>query len=134
MNRDRRLRLPLKTAAAFVLSLVAAVALAATITATWTNATRNTDDSVIPATGEGSISTTRIEWGTCNADNFGTKQGEKIVAGTVTTAVTPDLPPGRWCLRAYHVNTWGVASDPSNVAIKVIEAPKPRPPSNFSVS
>lgn len=116
------------------LLLAAGLALAASVAVTWQNATQNTDNTPIPASGEGSISTTRIEWGTCNGDAFGVKQGEKTVAGTVQATQVTDLPPGRWCLRAYHVNTWGVASDPSNVAIKVIDAPKPKPPSNFSVS
>jgi predicted phage tail protein len=114
------------------LMLAAGLALAASVTVTWQNATENTDNTPIPATGEGSISTTRIEWGTCNGSAFAVKQGEKTVAGTVQSSQITDLPPGRWCLRAYHVNTYGVASDPSGVAIKVIDAPKPKPPSNFS--
>lgn len=127
----RRLRAGLF--AAVPVFLAAGIALAATITANWQNATQNTDNTAIPATGPGSIANTRIEWGTCNADTFGTKQGEKLVAGTVTTTVTPDLPPGRWCLRAFHINTYGVESDASATAIKVIDAPKPKPPGNFSV-
>lgn len=114
--------------------LLAAVAMAATISASWQNATTNTDSTAIPATGAGSIATTRVEYGTCNGTDFGQKQGEVVVAGTATSAVTPNLPPGRYCARAIHINTYGVESDPSNVAVKVIEAPKPRPPANFSLS
>lgn len=114
-------------------SFLAFAAFAATITTSWQNATQNTDNSAIPATGAGSIVNTRIEWGTCNADNFGTKMGEKLVAGAVTTTDTPELAPGRWCLRAFHINTYGVVSDTSNVAIKVIDAPKPKPPTGFTV-
>lgn len=128
------MRTRFRALSALVLTLAAGLALAATITATWQNATQNTDNSAIPATGPGSIANTRIEWGTCNADTFGTKAGEKLVTGAVTTTATPDLAPGRWCLRAIHINTFGVESDPSATAIKVIDAPKPRPPGNFSVS
>lgn len=127
----RRYRVPL-----LVLScLVATAALAATLSVRWTNATQNTDNTAIPATGAGSIATTRVEWSQCGpGDTFGTKVGETSVLGTVTQTTTPDLPPGHWCLRAIHVNTFGVESDPSNVAVKDIAAPKPRPPANFSIS
>lgn len=118
-----------------VLMLISIAAIAAIATVSWQNATTNTDGSAIPASGPGSIANTRIEWGTCGpGDSFGTKVGDKLVAGTVTTGQSDDLPVGRWCLRAVHINTYGVESDPSAVGVKVVAAPKPNPPRNFTVN
>lgn len=117
------------------LLLVGAAVIAATASVSWQNATKNTDDTSIPASGPGSIASTRIEWSPCGpGDTFTAKSGEKVVAGTVKTATSDDLPVGRWCLRAIHINTFGVESDPSSVGVKVVAAPKPNPPSNFTVN
>ena len=113
-----------------LIALASSLAIAATINASWTNATQNTDGSAIPATGAGSLVSTTVEYGTCNGNAFGTKIGEVTSAGT--GAVTPNLGPGRYCARAFHTNTYGEVSDPSAVGIKVIASPKPNPPSNFS--
>jgi hypothetical protein len=114
--------------------LVSTVALAAIATATWTNATQNEDNTAIPATGAGSLTSTTVEWATCGpGDTFGTKSGESTVPKNLTTLQTPDLLPGRWCFRAFHTNSYGVQSDPTSVAVKVVAPPKPRPPSGFSL-
>lgn len=109
-----------------------AIAMAATVTVRWQNPTQNTDDSAIPASGPGSIASTRIEYGTCSGAAFGTKLGEFIVTGQAEAGVSPDLAPGTYCGRAYTKNTYGEESGASNVAQKVISAPKPKAPSNFS--
>lgn len=114
-------------------ALLSVGAFAAVLTVTWTNATQNTDGTAIPATGPGSIANTRVEYGTCNGTAFGTKVGEVVVAGSATTTPTPNLAPGTYCGRAIHINTYGEESAPSNVATKTINAPVPRPPSNFSL-
>ena len=113
--------------------LIAGLALAAILTVNWQNATTNTDGSAIPASGPGSLTETRIEYGTCNAARtaIASVLGTITVPGTATTAQSPDLGPGVYCARAQHVNTYGVASDWSNVASREILAPKPNPPSNF---
>lgn len=110
----------------------ASLAVAATFNVSWNNATQNTDSSPIPASGPGSIVSTRIEYGSCSGTAFGTKQGEFTVTGQAETGTTPDLAPGTYCLRAFHRNTYGQESGPSNVAQKVVAAPTPRPPSGFS--
>lgn len=120
-----------------ILSLfVATVALGIGLSVTWTNATKNTDNSSIPATGPGSIASTTITYGTCNAakDAIATISGTVSVAGAAQAGSVPNLAPGLWCAYAQHVNTFGVVSDPSNVGFKDIAAPKPGAPSNFSLN
>lgn len=115
---------------------LSAVALAATLTATWTNPTTNTDSSAIPATGAGSIASSRLEYGTCTGSGttlaIGTKMGEVVTTGMATTAVTPDLAPGTYCGTVKVTNTYGAESGASNVGTKVVAAPIPNKPTNFS--
>lgn len=119
---------------AVALLLVAAAAIAAVATGTWTNATQNTDGTAIPATGAGSLTSTTMEWSVCGTgDTFTTALGQVTVPANLLTAVTPDLGPGRFCFRAFHTNSYGVASDPSGVVVKVVSPPKPKPPGNFSI-
>lgn len=117
----------------FILLAASAIAAAATLSTSWTNPTQNTDSSAIPATGPGSIASTRVEYGSCSGTAFGTKSGEVTVQGAATTASIPNLGPGTWCARAYTTNTYGSESGPSNVASKVIAAPTPNPPTGFSL-
>lgn len=115
---------------------VASVALAEVLTATWENPTTNTDGSAIPATGAGSLASSRLEYGTCTGSGstlaLGTKLGEVVTNTNGTTAKTPDLAPGTYCGQVRVTNTYGSESDPSPVAQKVVAAPKPNKPTNFS--
>lgn len=124
---------PVRWIAALIGAGFAAFAVAAVLTINWQNATTNTDGSAIPASGPGSIQTTRIEYGTCNAARTAIVSvlGEINATGADRSAQSPDLAPGVWCARGFHVNTFGVSSDPSNVATREILAPKPNPPQNF---
>jgi hypothetical protein len=45
----------------------------------------------------------------------------------------PNLEPGTYCFRAKHVNTYGEVSDWTPVVTRTFAAPKPNPPSNFSI-
>jgi hypothetical protein len=115
--------------------LAAGAALAATLNISWQNATQNTDGSAIPASGAGSLVSTTVEYGPCNA----AKDALASITGTITTpypgtapATKPDVPPGTWCGRAWHTNTYGVTSDPTAVASAVKDPPKPNKPANFS--
>jgi hypothetical protein len=116
-----------------LLSTVSILAIAATARVSWVNPTTNTDGSSIPATGAGSLTDARVEWGTCNGAAFGTSIGERVLPTPGTPFTTPDLSPGTYCFRVFVGNTYGVASDPSNVASKVVAAPKPNAPTNFTV-
>lgn len=113
---------------------LAVVAYAAIATATWTNATQNTDGTAIPATGDGSLTSTTVEWSSCGpGDTFTTVAGSKTVAASLTTLQTPNLAPGRWCFRAFHTNSYGINSDAIGPVVKVVDPPKPKPPGNFSI-
>ena len=101
---------------------------ASTATVSWVNSTQNTDGSPIPATGPGSIQSTRIEWGNCVGTAFGTAAGNVVVPASQTSTVISSLGPAVWCFRGFHVNTYGIDSAPSNVVNKTIVAPTPRPP------
>lgn len=101
---------------------------------TWTLATQNTDGTTIPASGAGSLTGTRVEWGSCSGSNFGTKAGEQVVAKPAVTYTVTGLAPGTHCFRAYSRNTYGVESDPTNVVSKVIAPPTPQPPGTLTVA
>lgn len=120
---------------AIVLSTFAVVAIAATLTGTWTLPTLNTDGSSIPATGAGALVGSTMEYGPCNAarDALVSVTGTVNVTGSVATAVIPNLGPGTWCAHVRVSNTYGEASDWSNVGFKVIDAPKPNAPTNFTL-
>lgn len=114
---------------------IASVALAATLNFSWTAPTENTDGSPVPASGAGSITEYVVTYGPCNAS----RTQLASITGTLTraapnlTVISPDMAPGTWCGYAQAKNTYGEVSDPSNVAFKVIAAPKPKPPTNFSM-
>ncbi len=120
--------------AAIGLCLSASPAIAGDAALTWTLATANTDGSVIPASGPGSLTATKVEWGTCSGANFGTKAGEQIVATPAVTYTVTNLAPGTWCFRAYSRNTYGLDSAPTNAVSKVIAPPVPNPPGSLVVA
>lgn len=96
----------------------------AVITLTWTNPTTYTDNTTLPASH---ITGTRIEYGTCNGNQFATKSGEWIQSGSATTSTSPNLANQIWCFRAYTRVQNGTESQASNVAIKD-NRPVPNPP------
>lgn len=113
--------------------LLVTAAKAATVTVTWVNPTANTDESAIPASGAGSLSSARIEYGTCNGTAFGTKAGEVTRLMPATTA-TLNLQPGTTCVRVTVTNTYGQESVPSNVVSRVVDPPTPKPPTLSTVA
>jgi hypothetical protein len=112
---------------ALILALLPAAVMASDINVSWTNPVKNTDGSDIPATGAGSIASTRVEWGTCSGTAFGIKAGEQVATGTSTT-LTGISAASTVCVRAFAKNTYGQESAASNVTSKVIPAPVPLPP------
>lgn len=123
----------MRQALLLVLGLLAGTAIADTVTITGNYPTQNTNDSAIPATGEGSLTTGRIEYGTCLAGNaFGTKVGEvtRPVAGAPGAAFSHslNLNPGTSCIRMMVTNTYGNESAPSNVTTRTVATPTPKPP------
>ena len=104
--------------------------LAAVATVSWSPPVTNTDGSTIPASGDGSITETRVQYGTCaSGGGFGTAQGQVIVGMPATSVEIGSFTSGQTvCFRAFVRNTFGVESSASNVASKTFDPPKPRPP------
>ena len=118
----------------FALLLLPLAAVAEPIVLSWQNATTNSDGSAIPASGSGSIATTRFEYGTCGgAGTFGTKLGEVAVPGVILS-IEFEFGAGTYCFRGKHVNTLGAESVFSVVVSKTITAPPPPPPTVVTVS
>ena len=102
---------------------------AADATVSWQHPTKNTDGSSIPASGAGSIASTRVEYGSCSGTAFGTKAGEvSVPAPAASTTITDFAAGSTSCFRAYAKNTFGVESGASAVVSKVFPAPTPNPP------
>jgi len=81
--------------------LVSTLALADTVTLTWTNPTTYTDGSVLATSA---ITATRLEWGSCTTATppaFNVKQGEWTNSGNGTQSVSPNLLAGTYCFRAF---------------------------------
>ena len=119
-----------------LITLLAPSAYAADLSVAWTNPTQNTDGSTIPATGAGSLTQTRVEWGACaSAGVFGTKAGEVVVAAPAVAATINGVTPGSTvCVQAFTKNTYGSESAASAVVSKVVPAPVPQPPVLVTVS
>jgi hypothetical protein len=104
--------------------------LASVATVSWSPPVTNTDGSTIPLTGAGSITETRVQYGTCaSGGGFGTASGQVIVAMPATSVEINSFSSGQTvCFRAFAKNTFGIESAASNVASKTFDPPKPRPP------
>lgn len=118
-------------AALLLVSVLGSFVHAATVTISWLNPTTNTDSSVIPDTGAGSLQSWRIEYGTCVGTAFGTKVGEitraRAVGAPSLTSTTNNFDPGTTCLRGFATNTYGNESPVSNVVSKTVTPPTPGP-------
>lgn len=111
-----------------LLVFAALPALAADVTTTWTYPTLNTDGSTIPASGAGSIASSKVEWGSCVGSTFGTKIGEATVPAPTKTHTVTGLPPATYCVRASVANTYGISSDMTAAVTVTVNPPKPQPP------
>lgn len=113
----------------FLSLVLVTIARAADVGVSWTNPTTNTDGSAIPATGVGSLTGTRVEYGSCSGSVFGTKAGEvNAPAPATSTSITGLSAAQTYCFRSYAKNTYGSESAASNVASKALPAPTPNPP------
>lgn len=120
----------MKRLIAFLALLLAPVAHASTVTVDWTQPTTYINGTPLPLAA---IQQTRIEYGTCNGALFGTRIADVVALGSATTAVTPLLAPGTYCLRAY-TRAGGVESAPTNAIQVVIPVPVPNAPTNLRVT
>lgn len=109
----------------------AGAVMAAPLTVTWTNPTTNADGTALPA---GQLQGTRIEYGSCaGPGTFGTKAGEFTAPAGATTASTPNLAAGTYCVRAY-AKANGLESSASAVATASVAQPPPSPPGSLVVT
>lgn len=107
---------------------------AATADLTWTYPATNTDGTAIPASGAGSIASTKLEWGTCSGALFGTKAGEATVNAPAKAYSVTGLGVGTHCFRAAVVNSFGTQSDWTAAVQKTVDPPKPNPPAFVTVN
>ena len=115
------------------------VAYGADITLTWTNATKNVDDSLIPTdpSQPNALVSTTIYWGACLPDDT---PAQPLLEKTVPTTVPGNqestqviiTTPGRWCFVGVHTNNGGQTSDWSNPVFRQIYN-VPKPPDNLTV-
>lgn len=128
----------LASALACFLVLLSAPAMAqSTANLSWVNATKNTDNTNIPATGVGSLTRTTVDYGTCTAapvKTFNVKQGEMFIAPPANTATVALVVIQEYCFRAWHTNTYGNTSPFSNVVAKANLPPTPQAPSGLTVA
>jgi hypothetical protein len=111
---------------------------AADIELTWTNATYNTDGTIISNTGPTSLENTIIYWGVCLPDDTPAEPlSQKIVPATAPgeedTATIIITTPARWCIVGTHKNEAGEESDFSSAVFRDIVM-VPTPPENLTVA
>ena len=110
-----------------VLTLLAVSAIADPVTASWTNATQNTNGT--PFTD---LTGTRVEWGTCSGTVFGTMSGFAVAQGAATSLTTPNLAAGTYCFRAAHQASGGRQSAWSSTVVHVVLPSIPNPPTGLT--
>ena len=110
-----------------VLALLTTTVAADPVTASWTNATQNTNGT--PFTD---LTGTRAEWGTCTGTAFGTMSGFAVAQGAATSLTTPNLAAGTWCFRAAHQATGGRQSAWSATVVHVVLPSIPNPPTGLT--
>ena len=100
---------------------------AADVRVSWTQPVANVDGSTIPVSGAGSLTSNRVEWGSCVGTAFGTAAGSQTIPAATSYLIT-GLAPATHCFRVTATNTYGSESAVSNVAQKIVPAPVPLPP------
>ncbi|MEK9809187.1 MAG: hypothetical protein VW362_01990 [Candidatus Nanopelagicales bacterium] len=119
-----------RRAAALALGLIPAAAWAASATLTWTMPTQNVDGSSIPASGDGALAQSRVEYGPCGSSGglASVENSVTVPAPSTSTVINSFVGGETVCFRVRVKNNLGVESEPSNVVSKTFDAPKPRPP------
>ena len=123
----------------FLSILITSSVVAKDIIISWTNATLNTDGTLIPIdiTDPSSLEFTVVFWGLCLPGDFPDQPfSEQTVSTTVPvqkdSIVIIIEEPGRYCFVASHINKKGLMSDLSNPTVSVV-ANTPAPPANLIV-
>jgi len=116
---------------ALLVLLIASPAMAGTASLTWVNATTNTDDTQIPATGSLALSSTRIEYFQCASATATWPASPTVVSvlAPATARVITGLTDGQlFCFRIASVNGAGTQSAYSAVRTKQVPITTPNPP------
>jgi hypothetical protein len=116
----------------YALLLFAPALRAATVTVSWMLPTQYVDNSALAVADIGS---TTVEYGSCVAAAFGTKAGQVVASGAMTST-TVDLGPGTYCFRAFVTTVpakGATSSATSNVATKTVAFPAPKPPTLIDI-
>lgn len=96
--------------------LLAFIAEAATYEVTVAHPTKYADGSSIPASGNGALTSFRVEYGSCAGAAFGTAQGQKSTPMPANKVLLPNVQSGVVCFRAVWSNDYG-QSEPSAVVV-----------------
>ncbi len=114
---------------------------AGTSTVTWTNPTNNTDLSPVidNGTDETSLTSWRIEYGTCSAPTvFGVKAGEIVrarpIGGASLTSAVLNTKSGLTCFRVLVSNLAGNEAGASGVGSRTVPSPTPNPVTNVTLA
>jgi hypothetical protein len=112
------------------LMLFSGQVIAADLTINWQNPTQDVTGAPLPTSGSSALKDTRVEVGTCNADNtFRTKTAELLVNQPTTTAVFTGLATNtKYCFRAFARNNALEVSSSSNIIAKWVPTAAPKPP------
>ena len=93
---------------------------AAPVNLTWVNATLNEDGTTIPATGDGALASTTIEYAACVDGALSEPRIPKLVLPAETSVAIHIATPGDWCFEALHTTEAGTASDYSNMVTRTV--------------
>lgn len=91
-----------------------------TVTLSWTNATHNEDTSLIAPTDHGALAYTKLIYSECvnNDVDFANAKEHLVSANKTQTTISTEGPPGDYCFYGKHVNSFGVESTLSGLAVK----------------
>jgi len=92
-----------------------------TATVTWNHPTTNTNGSTIPASGEGSLVSSRVVYGICTVvGTFNNAPSSLLVLYPTNSVEINSLAAGQWCFGVYSKNTYGSESLISAIVSKTI--------------
>jgi hypothetical protein len=101
-----------------LLLLVSQFAFGATLVSTLTPPTK-VGGKLVKATGPTSLRYVRVQYGTCDGDQFGIWEGGKTVRMPATEIRFEDLPYRRTCTRAQWQLKSGAWTEPTLVSVAV---------------
>lgn len=118
-----------------ILLLASPLAWAGDAALSWTNATLNTDATVIPASGPTALKQTEVQYGICDAAGLfpAVPGGSALALFPATTFTFTGLANGAYCFRARHQTNEGTNSAFSATVKKTIAPVKTKAPTGLTV-